>query len=355
MKSDKLDLMSVQDYASVLKKELPSYVFQPVPSRLLILFLHSLIVFISIYFSVTGDILIIQILLSVLAGHSLGIMGLIGHEVLHGSVIRNRKWQLIIGGYCTIQFGLHPKVWKAWHNSEHHKHTQDPIYDPDCFGHIMIYRNSKVLRFIENYLPGSGYIRSVFFLFFWYSFHSAVVIFYYSNTFLDSKMRRKGKVFLVLSMATWIFTVIYFGGLSGFIFAFLIPLSISNFLIMSYIATNHFLSPLTPSKNDPLINSLTVRSVKWIEKLHLNNCYHVEHHVLPGINPKYAPIVNKALKRLWPDRFKEMSHLKALQQLYKTPRFYSKWDTLQNPSTGERFQTVYSDINNSEIARQVKK
>jgi len=349
MKSDDLELMSAQDYASVLKKELPSYVFQPVPSRLIILLLHSLVVFISIYFSVTSDILVIQILLSILAGHSLGVFGFIGHEVLHGSVIRNRKWQLIIGGYCTIQFGLHPKVWKAWHNSEHHKHTQDPIHDPDCFGHIMMYRNSKLLRFIEKYLPGSGYTRSIFFLFFWYSFHSAVVVFYYSNTFLDAKMRRKAKIHFVLIMVIWISSAIYLGGLSGFIFAFLIPLSVSNLLMMSYIATNHFLSPLTPSKNDPLINSLTVRSPKWIEKLHLNTCYHVEHHVLPSINPKYAPVVNKALKKLWPDRFKEMSHIKALRQLYKTPRFYSKWDTLQNPRTGERFETIYSDMNNSMI------
>ena len=61
MKSDNSELMSAQDYASVLKKELPSYVFQRVPSRLIILLLHSLVVIFCIYMSVTSDILIIKV------------------------------------------------------------------------------------------------------------------------------------------------------------------------------------------------------------------------------------------------------------------------------------------------------
>ncbi len=355
MKSNDLELMSAQDYASVLKKELPSYVFQPVPSRLIILLLHSLVVFFCIYISVTSDILIIKILLSIIAGNSLGVMGFLGHEILHGSVIRNRKWQSIIGGACIVQFGLLPSIWKAWHNKEHHKNTQNAVYDPDCFGHIMLYRNSSLLRFIEKYLPGSGYIRSFFFLFYWFSFHTMLVIFYYSKNFLKAKSILAGKAYFILIHITFITATIYFGGLNYLFFAYIIPLSISNLIMMSFISTNHFLSPLTSTKNDPLINSLTVRSPKWIEKLHLNFGYHVEHHIFPGVNPVYAPMVNKSIKKAWPERFKEMSHIKALYQLYKTPRFYSKWDTLQNPRTGERFQTIYSDINNSVITQQVKK
>ncbi len=63
MKSDDLELISAKEYASILKKELPPYVFQTVPSRLFILLLHSLVVFFSLYYSVTSDILILKILL----------------------------------------------------------------------------------------------------------------------------------------------------------------------------------------------------------------------------------------------------------------------------------------------------
>ena len=349
MKSDDLDLMSVKDYASVLKNELPSYVFKPNPARLFILFLHSLVVVFSIYFSVTSNYLIAKILLSVLAGHSLGIIGFIGHEALHGTIIRNRKWQNIIGGYCLLPLALHPKIWKIWHNSQHHKHTQDPIYDPDCFGHIMLYRKSPVLQFIEKYLPGSKYFRSAFFLFYWYLFHTAIIVFYYSKNFLDKKTRIVGQVYYVSILTIWITTAIYTGGLNHLIFAFLIPIMTSNLLMMSYISTQHFLNPLTPSKNDPLMNSLTVRSPRWVEELHTNTGYHVEHHLLPSVNPKYTPIINDAIKRLWPNKLKEMNHIKALRQLYKTPRFYSKCDVLQNPRTGEKFETIYSDMDNSVI------
>ncbi len=349
MKSDNLELMSIKDYASVLKKELPSYVFKTNPSRLFALLLHSLVVFFSVYISVTSDTLIIKILLSMIAGHSLGVIGFIGHEALHGTIIRDRKWQMIIGGYCLLPLALHPKVWKVWHNSQHHKHTQDPIYDPDCFGHIMLFRNSAVLQFIEKYLPGSKYFRSVFFLFYWYLFHTAIVVFYYSKNFLDSKARLTGQIYYISVLVIWISSAIFTGGLNHFIFAFLIPIMISNLLMMSYISTQHFLSPLTPSKNDPLINSLTVRSPRWIEELHTNTGYHAEHHIFPSVNPKYAPVINVAIKQLWPNKLKEMNHLKALRQLYKTPRFYSRWDVLQNPRTGEKFETIYSDMNNSVI------
>jgi fatty acid desaturase len=349
MKLDDLELMSAQDYASVLKKELPSYVFQTVPSRLFILLLHSLVVFFSLYYSVASDILFLKILLSIVAGHSLGVIGFIGHEALHGTIIRNRKWQYIIGGYCLLPLALHPKVWKVWHNNQHHKHTQNPVYDPDCFGHIMLYRNSPVLQFIEKYLPGSKYFRSVFFLFYWYLFHTAIVVFYYSKNFLDKKTRWAGQLYFIFILTIWIAAAIYTGGLNHFIFLFLIPVMISNLVMMSYISTQHFLSPLTSSKNDPLINSLTVRSLKWIEKLHVNTGYHAEHHIFPNVNPKYAPIINREIKKLWPNKLKEMNHIKALRQLYKTPRFYSKWNVLQSPRTGEKFETIYSDMNNSKI------
>lgn len=349
MKFDLPELMTAKEYASILMKELPSYVFKTVPSRLILLLLHSLIVFFSIYYSVTSDILLLKIFLSILAGHSLGVIGFLGHEILHGSVIRNRKWQYLLGGYCFIQFGFLPNIWKAWHNGQHHRKTQDPIYDPDCFGHVMLYRNSKILRFVEKYLPGSGYFRSAFFLFYWFMFHSVLVTFYYSKDFLDLKTRRRGQLYFFFIMGLWITWFIFLGGLNGFLFAFFIPLSVSNFLMMSYVSTNHFLSPLTPRKNDPLINSLTVRSPKWIERLHLNFGYHAEHHIFPNINPRYAPVINESIKKLWPERLKEMNHLRALLQLYKTPRFYSKWNVLQNPRTGEKFETIYSDMSSSMI------
>ncbi|MEE9328403.1 MAG: fatty acid desaturase [Cocleimonas sp.] len=350
MSSKNIELISIKEYVSVLKKVLPSYVFQTNKFQLIVIFLHSIGVISFIALSVMTNNVFLKIIYSIVAGHSLGVIGLIGHEVLHGTVVKKRRWQYLVGGYCIFQFGLHPKMWKAWHNVEHHQSTQDPKTDPDCFGHVLIYKKSKVLRFLETIAPGSGKKRSFFFLFYWFSLHTIIVAFFDSKSFLDFRYRLISQIYLIFILASWIFLTLFLGGFNAFVFAFLIPLSISNFLMMSYIATQHFLSPLTVTTNDPLINSLTVRSPKWIERLHVNTGYHAVHHIFPSLNPKYAPIVNDAIKELWPGRIREMSHLKALKQIYRTPRFYSKWNVLQNPRTGEKVQTLYSSMDNDPVS-----
>jgi fatty acid desaturase len=116
--------------------------------------------------------------------------------------------------------------------------------------------------------------------------------------------------------------------------------AVANFIMMSYVATNHFISPLTEEINDPLINSLTVRSHPVLEALHLNNNYHVEHHVLPYVNPVHAAVVAGKLKELWPDKYQEMSHFQALRRVYQSPRFYESDFVLVNPRTRSTARTL---------------
>ena len=108
---------------------------------------------------------------------------------------------------------------------------------------------------------------------------------------------------------------------------------------MSYISTNHNVSPLTKD-NDPLVNSLTVTNHPVLEFLHLNFGYHVEHHLFPTMSPAHSKKVHKALVAKYGDQYKMMSKGAAMKLLYKTPRIYKNSKQLVHPYTGEVHDTI---------------
>ena len=58
-------------------------------------------------------------------GHSFAGAAFVGHETLHGAVIRHRGARNVIGWLCFLPFTLSPRLWVAWHNKTHHAHTMD--------------------------------------------------------------------------------------------------------------------------------------------------------------------------------------------------------------------------------------
>ena len=89
----------------------------------------------------------------------------------------------------------------------------------------------------------------------------------------------------------WI-SLLFIMGPGKWLFAYVIPLLIANFIVMAYIATNHRLNPIVPV-NDPLANCLSVTVPRWVDVLHFNFSYHTEHHLFPAMSSKYYPLVKK--------------------------------------------------------------
>jgi fatty acid desaturase len=108
---------------------------------------------------------------------------------------------------------------------------------------------------------------------------------------------------------------------------------------MSYIATNHFLNPLT-DVNDPLANTLSVTSPRWLERLHLEFGYHVEHHVYPTMSGRHAPRVRDVMVARYGDRYLHMPHGRALRLLYTRPKVHGTHDTLVDPRTLETYRAL---------------
>lgn len=132
---------------------------------------------------------------------------------------------------------------------------------------------------------------------------------------------------------------VYFVGSAAPLYLILIPLAIQNYTVMSYISTNHNISPLTKI-NDPLENSLSVTVHPLLEKLHLNFGYHVEHHIFPRMSGRYAKKVHFELKNQFPETYQVMPKWQALKLLYSTPRLYKNATTLIHPKTQERYSTL---------------
>jgi fatty acid desaturase len=145
-----------------------------------------------------------------------------------------------------------------------------------------------------------------------------------------------------LGVAIWTTLAVVVGPLN-FVFVFVVPLLVANAIVMSFIMTNHALSPLT-EVDDPLMNALTVTSPPLIEWLTLRFGYHVEHHLFPSMSSRHAPRVRAAVEQRWPERYQSMPLLQALLALHRTGRVYADETTLTDPRTGRTWPTLLPQV-----------
>lgn len=307
-------------YAARISPYLPKEAFQPVPSRLLG-GLAYLIIIITCMLSICllGFNFWINLSLSFAIGFSFSGMGFLGHEVLHGSVIKNAWLRNMIGAICFWPFTTGPLLWRKWHNSTHHVHTQHTEKDPDTWSTAEVIMRSPMLKALFRLPKIFRSISYCLFLFINFNTHSTRMFIRFIKEFKPGNRRSVWFQFL-LPWVSWIGLLFIIGPVK-WSFVYLIPALIANFIVSSYIATNHNLNPQTDT-NDPLANSLTVTVPKWIDVMHYQFSLHTEHHMFPSMNPKYYPLVQAQIKKMWPERYHEMSYMKAMITLIKTPRIY---------------------------------
>jgi fatty acid desaturase len=332
---------SVQHYARQVRPHLAAAVFQPARSRLLWLPVHlAVIAGLAAYVVRETPAWYVALLCALVAGHSWGCLGFLAHEAMHHALTRNRVLEKLVG-YCGFGiYCLSPTLWTAWHNQAHHGNTGRPVADPDGFATLRFWRANRVVRALETFAPGSRHARSAAFLFVWFSLHSLLVLVFHSerNGYYARTSRRLVYTESAAMLAFWIGVLVLVGPWS-FLFIYVLPLLVANAVIMSYIATNHFLNPLT-ELNDPLANTLSVTTPRWLERLHLQFGYHVEHHLFPTLSGRHAPAVRDVVVRLYGARYLTMPHARALRLLYARPKLHDGHDTLVDPRTQAAFHAL---------------
>ncbi len=323
------ELHTIGWYAKRISPHLPRKAFQPAPERL-----WGGLAYLLLAVGGIGAIALYDLPLwgnlaaAFVIGNSFAGLGFLGHEILHGTVVRKPWLRDLLGGICFLQFSLGPKLWRKWHNVEHHGNTQDEDHDPDAWATMEELYKRPFLRWLYLLPP---WVRSVinftsFTLFF--TVHSFLMLVRFYPQF---KRKDRVKVLLqyLVPTAMWIALLVAVGPYK-WLFAYLLPLMLANFLVICYISTNHHLNPLV-EVNDPLANSLSVTVPRWVDVLHFNFSYHTEHHLFPGMNPKWGPLVKHHVKRMWPERYHEMPMLEALKALWNTPRIYHNHTDLVDP------------------------
>ncbi len=334
-------------YAQELRRRLPGRYFHPVGYRALWMIPYAAAATAGILLiTMTNLHLALKLIIAVLIGITFSSLGFLGHEILHGAVTRRPWLRDLLGGICLLPHAIAPLLWRQWHNAEHHGNTQIQGRDPDAYSTIEEYRERKSLQILHRWVP----IRSIrFFLLLtvWLNVHAGIVL-----THQLQAANRAGRARLivqsVLPLAFWAALAALLGW-RHFPLFFVIPVMVSNFVVMSYIATNHLLNPLIED-DDPLKGSLTVTVPKFLDIIHSNFSHHTEHHIFPAMSTKYAPEIKRLLKKLWPDRYNEMSLWDAMKSLWATPRLYLDNIRLVDPASGNAYPVVGHGLDPKRIA-----
>ena len=198
-----MHLNSISKYASELKPLLSANVFAPARSRLLWLPLHLLVIAAAGAAIVSGAAAWpVGLALSLVIGASFAGLTFVGHETLHGALVRGRTLRRIIGYVCFFPFAVSPRLWEAWHNRVHHGNTNRAGADPDAYPTLEQYQNSDTTRLGTDWVaPGRNRLAGLFSLFFGFSVHSTHVLVTARKSGMLSRSQQR--LALVESAVSW--------------------------------------------------------------------------------------------------------------------------------------------------------
>lgn len=325
-----------EELRSAVRSRLPEHVFAREPWRLMYAGVLILII-IACGWGAMQTPWYIALPLAVLAGNCYAAFMFFGHEVAHGAVIRSRRVQELILYLCCAPYCLSPKLWRVWHNGVHHGHANVPDRDPDHFGTLERYQTlGRWRRFVTSLAPGSGNPLSIFFPFLFFTAQCQGVLWIDSkdNSDYASLRRWRAKLDSFAMLSGWVLLGILTGW-PGALFVVIIPMLTANFVLMSYIVTNHLLRPLG-EKPSSIDGTMGVTTLGILDLVHFNFSHHIEHHLFPATSSRHYPKIRAILRELAGDRYIAPAHWWALYVLYRTPRVYDGYTELVEPVSGRR-------------------
>jgi fatty acid desaturase len=334
-------LYPLSHYAREIRRSLPESAFLPQRSRLAWLALHVVVIGCgTAVLALLHPPVALALLTSLVIGHSFAGLAFVGHETMHGAVVRAQGWRYLVGFVSFLPFTLPPRLWVAWHNKVHHGNTMKVGVDPDAYPTLEEYRSSLLKRIADYLSVGIGRWAGTTTLLIGFTGQSTQIMWRLSRKegYLSPREHNLAILERLLAVGIWVSLGLLIGP-RAFVYAFAVPLVVANVVVISYILTNHSLSPLT-EVNDPLVNSLSVTAHPIIEKLHLNFGLHVEHHLFPSMSSQHAPLVRDLLVARWPERYQSLPLFTALGRLYTTPRVYRTETVLVDPVSGREAEAI---------------
>ncbi|HEX4420901.1 MAG TPA: fatty acid desaturase [Kofleriaceae bacterium] len=333
--------MTLSAYARDVKPHLPAAAFAPARSRALWVPVHYTIIAALAWALATGHVpWPLWPVVSLVIGCCLAGITFVGHEALHGGVVRGRTAIRIVGWLGFLPFMVSPQLWMAWHNRVHHNHTGKAGVDPDMYPTFEEYKTQRGARIMADYFGiGRKRFTGALSLLFGFTGQSLQMLFKANQTgVLRPNLHRRAIIETVTGACVWI-AVGFLVGPLAFVFVYLLPLIVANTIVMTFIMTNHNLSPLS-QVNDPLVNSLSVTLPRVLEWLTLDFGFHAEHHLFPTMSTRHGRVVRAVLRARFPERYQSLPLTSAIRQLHQTARVYRDDVTLFDPHTGETWPTL---------------
>lgn len=321
-----------------VRADLPAAIFAPKPLwSLLVIPIVGLIIGGSVMLATVSLWWPVALLCSVLIGHLYASLTFIGHDITHGASIRPGRLRTLVTYLSFAVYGVSPHLWVAWHHQAHHGQTNVIGRDPDNFGTLDEFRSADwFTRLLFRFAPGSGHGVSALYLFLFFTLQAQGVLWMKSKQMPDFRHVRRRRVLVdtALLAAFWV-TVAVLAGPWGALLVVLIPMMVSNFVVMSYIVTTHMLCPMVASR-DTLRTSMGVTTNTILDVLHFHFSHHLEHHLFPAMCSWYYPLVRRSLRRHLGASYLAPPHWRALHAIFATPRLYDRFHTVVDPFTGRR-------------------
>jgi fatty acid desaturase len=349
---DRQTWITQAEYAKKLRPLLPPEAFIADPSKVIILFANIAILILGWAIAAHLDawnwyLLPLYLPLALVMGNSITVLIFSTHEMLHSGTIENDRSRQIVSLLGWSMAWMTPTLWKVIHQREHHRKTNS-LTDPDR--NYLQSQPESWGKWIHNLFAPSAEVNPFWFVVgmssAWavHNFRNIVSVLIFNDGLVDipvvavkvsDKERRNIAIELVLVIAIHL-TICACLGFHPvkLLLGYFLPIWIGYCIAMFYIYTNHLLCPMT-SVNDPLLNSVSLRVPKIFDLLHLNFSYHTEHHIFPGINSDYCPMVRELLQTHYPDRFNLLDAGEAWRLMLTTPRHYKDEHTLTDWS-GEK-------------------
>lgn len=254
---------------------------------------------------------------------------LLAHDSAHGATVRSRRLQDALLYLALAIFWISPTLWRHWHNAAHHGHTNDlEDRDPDSAGLLDPEETAGWAHRLRHVAPGAGHLFGFVSMLAGFTIQGQNVLWWHGRVGRDfARMSWPRAAVESLGLLLLWLGVAALAGWPGALWVVGVPTVAANFVVMSYIVTNHFVRHLSDA-NDALDTSMSVRTPAWLDRLHFHFSHHVEHHLFPSMSSSRYPLVRRWLQENAGDRYLAPAHWRALRAVFRTPRFYSDPHTL---------------------------
>jgi fatty acid desaturase len=336
------------DYVKKLRAFLPEEAFHANVNRVTILVINLVILLLGWEIASdldrwAGSALWLYLPLTLIMANSVIVLLFSTHDIMHHTLIKNPHLLRLLTLIALTPLWMPPTLWRRVHNRVHHNYTNSD-HDPDR-NYLHEQRNTWG-KWIQNLIvPAAGVNRgfmAIGMMFAWgvYTFRNltAVLLFnsdkvaYVPAAFTVSSKERRAIAIEFLAMLILHLSVLRYLQFDPLklLLSYFLPLGLGYAGILFYVYTNHMLCQMT-EVNDPLINCVSIRVPKIFDLLHFNFSYHTEHHIFPGLNSDYYPLVQNLLKVHYPDRTTYLlSAQEAWRLMIATPRHYQDAITFTN-------------------------